>query len=92
MLIQPKETTLMFTDQSFQRIQTTEDFTTKAPDKDNRKRPAQREDGPVLGTPVLQLFLKPAKDKVFTFKLINVAKLVTQNAKMYEKSRGADKR
>lgn len=50
-------------DQTFQRIQTTEDFTTKAPDKDNRKRPAQREDGPVLGTPVLQLFLKPAKDK-----------------------------
>lgn len=46
-----------------QRIQTTEDFTAKAPDKDNRKRPALREDGPVLGTPVLQLFLKPAKDK-----------------------------
>lgn len=46
-----------------QRIQTTEDFTAKAPDKDNRKRPALRDDGPVLGTPVLQLFLKPAKDK-----------------------------
>ncbi|KAG4070149.1 hypothetical protein HA402_013392 [Bradysia odoriphaga] len=46
-----------------QRIQTTEDFTAKGPEKDNRKRPALRDDGPVLGTPVLQLFLKPAKDK-----------------------------
>ncbi|KAJ6646599.1 G patch domain-containing protein 1 like [Pseudolycoriella hygida] len=47
-----------------QRIQTTEDFTASASDKDSRKRSAAREeDGPVLGTPVLQLFLKPAKDK-----------------------------
>lgn len=47
-----------------QRIQTTDDFT--ADSKTNRKRQGpslSQPDGPILGTPVLNLFLKPAKDK-----------------------------
>lgn len=50
-----------------QRIQTTDDFTAEgssAGRSGNRKRPAMESaEGPILGTPVLNLFLKPAKDK-----------------------------
>lgn len=52
-----------------QRIQTTEDFTAESSSSSNRKRPAEAaatastDGGPIMGTPVLNLFLKPAKDK-----------------------------
>lgn len=47
-----------------QRIQTTDDFTAENSSKSNRKRQGPSlTDGPILGTPVLNLFLKPAKDK-----------------------------
>lgn len=47
-----------------QRIQTTDDFTAESSNS-NRKRSAidtSVSTGPILGTPVLNLFLKPAKD------------------------------
>lgn len=53
-----------------QRIQTTDDFTAESSSSSNRKRPAEAaaaaastDAGPIMGTPVLNLFLKPAKDK-----------------------------
>ena len=45
-----------------QRIQTTDDFTAEKSNK-NRKRVSEQSEGPIPGTPVLNLFLKPAKDK-----------------------------